>query len=88
MRQSSATIRDVARQAAVSVASVSRAMNGHSSVHPDTRARVMAAAQALGYVPMRVRAACRCRAAMRSASSCPTCTASSFPRSCAAWTAR
>ncbi|MDY0959640.1 LacI family DNA-binding transcriptional regulator [Sphingomonas sp. CFBP8993] len=51
MRQSSATIRDVARQAAVSVASVSRAMNGHSSVHPDTRARVMAAAQALGYVP-------------------------------------
>ncbi|WP_336866985.1 LacI family DNA-binding transcriptional regulator [Sphingomonas sanguinis] len=51
MRQSSATIRDVAREAAVSVASVSRAMNGHSSVHPDTRERVMAAARSLGYVP-------------------------------------
>jgi len=51
VRQSSATIRDVAREAAVSVASVSRAMNGHSSVHPDTRERVMAAARSLGYVP-------------------------------------
>lgn len=51
MRQSSATIRDVAREAAVSVASVSRAMNGHSSVRPDTRERVMAAARSLGYVP-------------------------------------
>jgi len=51
VRQAPATIRDVAREAAVSVASVSRAMNGHSSVHPDTRARVMAAAQSLGYVP-------------------------------------
>ena len=46
-----ATIRDVARQAAVSVASVSRALNGHSNVHPDTRARVVAAAKSLGYVP-------------------------------------
>lgn len=46
-----ATIRDVARRAAVSVASVSRALNGLSSVHPDTRARVLAAAEALGYVP-------------------------------------
>lgn len=46
-----ATIRDVARRAAVSVASVSRALNGLASVHPDTRARVLAAAEALGYVP-------------------------------------
>jgi len=47
----SATIRDVARQADVSVASVSRALNGHSNVHPETRARVEEAAKALGYVP-------------------------------------
>ncbi|MCC2979000.1 LacI family DNA-binding transcriptional regulator [Sphingomonas sp. IC4-52] len=46
-----ATIRDVARRAAVSVASVSRALNGASNVHPDTRARVLAAADELGYVP-------------------------------------
>lgn len=46
-----ATIRDVARHAAVSVASVSRALNGLAHVHPDTRARVLAAAEALGYVP-------------------------------------
>lgn len=47
----SATIRDVAARASVSVASVSRAFNGHGNVHPETRARVMAAAKALGYVP-------------------------------------
>ena len=46
-----ATIRDVARRAAVSVASVSRALNGLANVHPDTRARVLSAAQDLGYVP-------------------------------------
>ncbi|MEH3159490.1 MAG: LacI family DNA-binding transcriptional regulator [Sphingomonas taxi] len=41
----------MAREAAVSVASVSRALNGNSSVHPDTRARITAAVEALGYVP-------------------------------------
>ncbi|UZK66614.1 LacI family DNA-binding transcriptional regulator [Sphingomonas sp. M1-B02] len=46
-----ATIRDVAREAEVSVASVSRALNGADNVHPDTRARVKAAAEKLGYVP-------------------------------------
>jgi LacI family transcriptional regulator len=33
------------------VASVSRALNGLANVHPDTRERVLAAAQELGYVP-------------------------------------
>ena len=46
-----ATIRDVARKAEVSVASASRALNGHSSVTPGTRDRVIAAARALDYVP-------------------------------------
>jgi len=46
-----ATIRDVARQAGVSVASASRALNGHRSVTPATRARVADAARALDYVP-------------------------------------
>ena len=48
---STATIRDVARHAAVSVASASRALNGHASVAPGTRDRVIAAATALDYVP-------------------------------------
>ncbi|MFL6720493.1 MAG: LacI family DNA-binding transcriptional regulator [Sphingomonas sp.] len=45
------TIRDVAREAAVSVASASRALNDHANVTPATRERVRAAAQRLRYVP-------------------------------------
>ena len=45
------TIRDVARQAQVSVASASRALNGHRSVTPGTRKRVLDAARDLDYVP-------------------------------------
>lgn len=45
------TIRDVARRAAVSVASASRALNNHSSVTAATRERVLDAARALDYVP-------------------------------------
>ena len=46
-----ATIRDVARVSELSVASVSRVLNGHNNVHPDTRQKVLDAMQALGYSP-------------------------------------
>jgi len=45
------TIRDVAREAGVSVASASRALNDHANVTPETRARVHTAAERLRYVP-------------------------------------
>ncbi|MEG8024896.1 LacI family DNA-binding transcriptional regulator [Sphingomonas aurantiaca] len=51
-----ATIRDIAREAAVSVATVSRAMNGHSNVRPELRAHIESVATRLGYVPMPPRA--------------------------------
>ena len=42
---------DVARLARVSYQTVSRVVNGHPSVRPSTRARVLAAIQQLGYHP-------------------------------------
>lgn len=47
----SATIKDVARAAQVSVATVSRALNGHLNVTAEVRRRVAEAAGALQYVP-------------------------------------
>lgn len=46
-----ATIRDVAARAGVSVATVSRTLNGIGPVHDDTSKRVLAAVRALRYVP-------------------------------------
>ena len=45
------TIKDVAREARVSVASVSRALNGHTSMADGTRDRILGVAQRLRYVP-------------------------------------
>lgn len=44
------TLDDVARQAGVSRATVSRALSGHSAVRPETRRSVQAAARQIGYV--------------------------------------
>jgi LacI family transcriptional regulator len=46
-----ATIRDVARRAQVSVASVSRVLNRSDNVSEATRERIVAAVEELGYVP-------------------------------------
>lgn len=45
------TIYDVARHAGVSIASVSRVLNGRNSPRPETRERVLAAVAELGFVP-------------------------------------
>jgi LacI family transcriptional regulator len=45
------TIKDVAREARVSVASVSRALNGHSSMSEDMRGRILDVVARLRYVP-------------------------------------
>ncbi|MBD3337015.1 MAG: LacI family DNA-binding transcriptional regulator, partial [Candidatus Eisenbacteria bacterium] len=45
------TIRDVAREARVSIATVSRALNGSSRVNRDTRRKVWEAAVKLDYWP-------------------------------------
>lgn len=47
------TIADVARQAAVSVTTVSHALNGRGQVDPATRQKVQEVARALGYTPNR-----------------------------------
>lgn len=46
-----ATIRDVARDARVAVSTVSRVINDSGATAPDTRLRVLAAAEKLGYRP-------------------------------------
>ncbi|HSS01083.1 MAG TPA: LacI family DNA-binding transcriptional regulator [Kofleriaceae bacterium] len=50
-RPRATTITDVAREARVSVASVSRVVNGHENVTPETRKRILDAVERLRYVP-------------------------------------
>lgn len=50
-RPSSVSIRDVAKRAGVSIATVSRAVNHISSVDPDLAKRVWKAVEEVGYVP-------------------------------------
>lgn len=44
-------IRELARHLNISIGTVSRALNGKADVHPETRARVLEAAERLGYAP-------------------------------------
>ena len=46
-----ANIRDISAHCNLSIASVSKALNGYSDVSEATRARVLAAAKELGYFP-------------------------------------
>ena len=48
---SAPTIYDVARVAGVSIASVSRVLNGHRNPRPETKERVLAAVAELGFAP-------------------------------------
>lgn len=48
---SASTLYDVAREAGVSTATVSRVVHGHDRVKPTTRQRVLDVIEALGYVP-------------------------------------
>ena len=48
---SSITIKDVARKAGVSTATVSRVMNGNGKIRADTAERVQVAVRALGFRP-------------------------------------
>ena len=45
------TLKDVARTAGVSIATVSRVLNGHEYVSDETRHKVLSAVEELGYRP-------------------------------------
>lgn len=51
MPKKAVTIRDVARQAGVSVATASRALNGKAIVSPHTRDRILGVMEELGFTP-------------------------------------
>jgi LacI family transcriptional regulator len=50
-RPRAATLRDVSVLAGVSIATASKALNGRANVHPDTRRRVMEAAERIAFTP-------------------------------------
>ena len=70
------TIKDVAREARVSVASVSRALNGHSNVTDETRLRIMRVAESC-VTSARRRAQPDPRRTQTIGALLPTCTANS-----------
>lgn len=50
-RPRTATLKDVAQLAGVSIATASKALNGRDNVHPDTRRRVVEAAERISFTP-------------------------------------
>ena len=66
-----ATLKDVAQKACVDVSTVSRALNNTSYVHPETKARIVAAAKELGYRPNVMAKALRQGRGTPWGSSCP-----------------
>ncbi|MBB3181226.1 LacI family DNA-binding transcriptional regulator [Variovorax sp. Sphag1AA] len=61
MESRTATLKDVAREAQVSMQTVSRAVNGHSEISEETRERVMAICRKLGYRPNRLAGSLRAK---------------------------
>lgn len=61
MESRTATLKDVAREAQVSVQTVSRAVNGHGEISEETRERVMAICRKLGYRPNRLAGSLRAK---------------------------
>jgi DNA-binding LacI/PurR family transcriptional regulator len=51
VKRKAVTIRDVAKRAGVSVATASRALNGKDVVNPETRDRILAVMEELGFTP-------------------------------------
>ncbi len=51
MRERKVTVRDIAQQAGVHYATVSRALSGHPSIPDHTKERIRTIAKQLGYVP-------------------------------------
>ena len=48
---SKVTIKDVAREAGVSISTVSNALNGVNVLHPKTKERILEIAERLNYIP-------------------------------------
>lgn len=51
MNSKSITIKDIAKETGVSIASVSRALNGLSGISEETKNKILSACERLGYVP-------------------------------------
>lgn len=79
MNKAAITIKDVAREARVSVATVSRALNGHENVAEPVRKLVLEVAARLRYTPHAAARSLSSGAPTPSVWCCRTCTVNSSP---------